>query len=125
MAKTAFRLSAFQASNNKTGGEAGLMLLLLGLAGGAAALLDLLAFDNFVVDKQVVDGSGRLGALGDPFLDGFSLEDGNLGAWVVGTDDVDGLAPRVAMAVLDDHAVGRLLLLADAGETDGKHAFEN
>src|SRR5688500_1423156 len=95
-------------------------LLLVGAFAAALGGLRLLYFDDLGVHEKVVDGGGGLCALLEPVLDALFLEDDGLrlGARVVLPDDVDGLAPWVLGLVLDHDAEARLLLLADAGQSD-------
>lgn len=79
--------------------------------------LALLAFDEFVFNKQVPSGIRTLGSFGDPVVDTlfFDLKASWLGQGVVGPQDLQSFAPRITCFFRNDKAVLGLLGFPDTG----------
>lgn len=95
----------------------GFFFLELGLAASReTGKLFLIALDESLVDEEVVDRVGCLGAFAQPVLNAFLVEinRGWIGQWVVGAENLEGFAPWITSFFGNDKAVGRLFLLADS-----------
>lgn len=82
--------------------------------------LALFAFDNSLVDEEVVHRVRKLCAFADPVVDAFRVyfEDGWVREWVIHAQDFEGLSPWVTRFFTDDEAIGRLFLLSNACQTN-------
>lgn len=79
--------------------------------------LTLLAFDEFVVNKQVPGRIRTLGPFGDPVVNTlfFDLKASWLGQGVVGPQDLQSLSPRITRLFRHDETILGLLGFPDTG----------
>ncbi len=78
------------------------------------------AFDDALVNKEVVHGVRKLCAFADPVGNAFcvDLEGDWIREWVVHAENFERLSPWIARFFTNDEAVGRLFFLSDASQTD-------
>lgn len=87
---------------------------------GDLSELALFAFDNPLVDEEVVHCVRKLRAFADPVVDAFRVdfEDNGVRKWVVHPQDFERLSPWVTRFFTHDEAIGGLFLLSNACQTN-------
>lgn len=112
--EAAFCLRSFGFRVRDAGGEG-----LADMAGGT-----LFTVDDFLIDEEIPHGIRGFGALAEPVLDaiGLQIQLHRLDARIIGTDDFEGLAPRILVLWGNDHTEGGRIFAADASEANGVHS---